>query len=106
MIRRHGPDAAGVDPVPPATVRVPAPAKVNLFLEVLGKRADGYHEIATLMLAIDLADELDFAPDESGELSLTCDDPALADGPGQPGAEGRSAASRRRRGAPPGPGST
>src|SRR3954466_13710588 len=81
MIRRHGPGAAGVAPVPPATVRVPAPAKVNLFLEVLGKRADGYHEIATLLLAIDLADELDFAPDESGGLSLTCDDPALSTGP-------------------------
>jgi 4-diphosphocytidyl-2-C-methyl-D-erythritol kinase len=81
MIRRHGPGAAGVALVPPATVRVPAPAKVNLFLEVLGKRADGYHEIATLLLAIDLADELDFAPDESGGLSLTCDDPALVTGP-------------------------
>jgi 4-diphosphocytidyl-2-C-methyl-D-erythritol kinase len=80
MIRRHGPGAAGASPVPPDTVRVLAPAKVNLFLEVLGKRADGYHEIATLMLAIDLADELDFAPDESGELSLTCDDPALPTG--------------------------
>jgi 4-diphosphocytidyl-2-C-methyl-D-erythritol kinase len=58
-----------------------APAKVNLFLEVLGKRADSYHEVATLMVAIDLADELDFAPDESGELSLTCDEPDLSTGP-------------------------
>ena len=81
MIRRHGPDAAGVDPVPAACVQILAPAKVNLFLEVPGKRADGYHEIATLMLAIDLADELDIAPDESGALSLTCDDPALTVGP-------------------------
>src|SRR6476469_7269340 len=81
MIRRHGPTAAGASPVPPETVRVSAPAKVNLFLEVLGKRADGYHEIATLMLAIDLEDELDVAPAESGELSLTCDDPALPTGP-------------------------
>jgi 4-diphosphocytidyl-2-C-methyl-D-erythritol kinase len=80
MIRRHGPGAAGASPVPPDTVRVLAPAKVNLFLEVLGRRADGYHEIATLMAAIDLADELDFAPDESGELSLACDDPALTAG--------------------------
>ena len=71
MIRRHGPAAAGVDPVPPDTVRVLAPAKVNLFLEVLGKRPDGYHEVATLMLALDLADELDVAPDETGGLSLT-----------------------------------
>jgi 4-diphosphocytidyl-2-C-methyl-D-erythritol kinase len=81
MIRRHGPIAAGVSPVPPETVRVLAPAKVNLFLEVLGRRADGYHEIATLLLAIDLADELDFAPAGSGELSLTCDDPTLSVGP-------------------------
>ena len=81
MIRRHGPAAAGVDPVPPATLRVLAPAKVNLFLEVLGTRPDGYHEVATLMVAVDLADELDFSPDESGGLSLTCDDPALTVGP-------------------------
>jgi 4-diphosphocytidyl-2-C-methyl-D-erythritol kinase len=80
MICRHGPVAAGA-PVPPDAVRVLAPAKVNLFLEVLGKRPDGYHEIATLMLAIDLADELDFAPADAGELSLTCDDPSLSTGP-------------------------
>jgi 4-diphosphocytidyl-2-C-methyl-D-erythritol kinase len=80
MIRRHGPVAAGDAPVPPDAVRVLAPAKVNLFLEVLGNRPDGYHEIATLMLAIDLADELDFTPDEPGELSLTCDAPALSVG--------------------------
>src|SRR5205807_6466183 len=80
MIRRHGPVAAGDAPVPPDAVRVLAPAKVNLFLEILGKRPDGYHEIATLMLAIDLADELDVAPSDSGELSLTSDDPALSVG--------------------------
>jgi 4-diphosphocytidyl-2-C-methyl-D-erythritol kinase len=79
MIHRHGPVAAG-DPVPPDTVRVLAPAKVNLFLEVLGKRPDGYHEIATLLVTIDLADEIDFAPADAGELSLTCDDPSLSAG--------------------------
>src|SRR4051812_13525221 len=35
-------------------VLVRAPAKVNLFLEVLAKRPDGYHEIATLMVAVSL----------------------------------------------------
>jgi 4-diphosphocytidyl-2-C-methyl-D-erythritol kinase len=35
-----------------------AAAKVNLTLEVLGRRADGYHEIATVMQTIDLADRL------------------------------------------------
>jgi len=62
-------------------VRVLAPAKVNLFLEVLGRRADGYHDIATLVLAVDLADELDFQSNGSGQLSLTCDDPGLPTGP-------------------------
>ena len=36
--------------------RVHTPAKINLFLEVLGRRADGYHEIETLMVAIDRTD--------------------------------------------------
>ena len=81
MIRRRGPADAGTPPAPPGAVRVEAPAKVNLFLEVLGRRADGYHEVATLMLAIDLADELEFAPAAPGELSLTCDDPGLPTGP-------------------------
>jgi 4-diphosphocytidyl-2-C-methyl-D-erythritol kinase len=81
MIGRHGPAAAGLDPVPPNTLRVLAPAKVNLFLEVLGKRPDGYHEIATLMMAIDLTDVLDLSPSEDGSLSLTCDEPDLSTGP-------------------------
>jgi 4-diphosphocytidyl-2-C-methyl-D-erythritol kinase len=49
---------------------VRAPAKVNLFLEILGKRPDGYHEIATLMVAIDLYDTLRFTGDPSGTISL------------------------------------
>ena len=38
-----------------ADVLVRAPAKVNLFLEVLRRRADGYHELATLMTAMESA---------------------------------------------------
>jgi 4-diphosphocytidyl-2-C-methyl-D-erythritol kinase len=38
----------------------PAPAKLNLFLHVTGRRPDGYHELQTLFQIIDLADELDF----------------------------------------------
>ncbi|HXD87016.1 MAG TPA: 4-(cytidine 5'-diphospho)-2-C-methyl-D-erythritol kinase [Urbifossiella sp.] len=38
-----------------------APAKLNLFLEILGKRPDGYHDLATLMVAVNLFDTLEFA---------------------------------------------
>lgn len=54
-----------------------APAKVNLYLEVLGKRADGYHEVETLMVAVDLFDTLTFEADPSGRITLDCDDPSL-----------------------------
>jgi 4-diphosphocytidyl-2-C-methyl-D-erythritol kinase len=39
---------------------LPAPAKLNLFLHVIGRRADGYHELQTVFQLIDLADWLDF----------------------------------------------
>jgi len=65
----------------PAELLLHTPAKVNLFLEVLGKRPDGYHELQSLMLAVDLEDSLEFSRDDTGELSLTCDVPALSCGP-------------------------
>lgn len=58
-----------------------APAKVNLFLEVLAKRADGYHEVATLMTAVSLYDTLEFKEEASGEVQLRCDHPNLSTGP-------------------------
>ena len=51
---------------------VHAYAKINLTLEVLGKRADGYHDIASVLQTIDLADVLSFEP--SDELKFTCRD--------------------------------
>ena len=56
-----------------------APAKLNLYLRVLGKRPDGYHEIETLFERIDLADELTIEahPDQ---LLLTCTDSTLSCG--------------------------
>jgi 4-diphosphocytidyl-2-C-methyl-D-erythritol kinase len=50
-------------------------AKVNLALEVLGKREDGYHEIATVLQAVDLFDRLKV--EVADTLSLRTDDPAL-----------------------------
>jgi 4-diphosphocytidyl-2-C-methyl-D-erythritol kinase len=49
-------------------LQVTCPAKVNLSLEVLGRRPDGYHELRTVFLAVDLADTLVLRP--SAELSL------------------------------------
>lgn len=44
----------------------PAPAKVNLFLHVTGRRADGYHELQTAFQLLDLCDELDFELRDDG----------------------------------------
>jgi 4-diphosphocytidyl-2-C-methyl-D-erythritol kinase len=48
-----------------------APAKINLFLRVLGKRADGYHDIFSLMQKISLYDEFTFMPRSEG-ITLKC----------------------------------
>ena len=64
-----------------SVVRVGAPAKVNLFLEVLARRSDGYHELATLMLAVSLYDTLEFTEEPPGATALHCDHPSLSTGP-------------------------
>ncbi len=62
-------------------VRVWTPAKVNLFLEVQGRRTDGYHELATLMVTVGLFDSLEFRERPSGQVRLECDHPGLSTGP-------------------------
>ena len=59
-------------------IRVRAPAKLNLYLRVLGKRPDGYHELETIFERIDLADELTFEPADT--ITLTCTDSTLSCG--------------------------
>jgi len=49
-----------------------APAKVNLFLEVLGKRPDGYHEVRTVVQAVDLCDVLRFRVRDDGRVRVHC----------------------------------
>lgn len=63
------------------TVVMWAPAKVNLYLEILAKRADGYHEIETLMAAVSLYDTLAFKEESSGDILLCSDHPDLSTGP-------------------------
>ena len=48
-----------------------APAKLNLVLEVLGKRKDGYHEIKSIMQTVNLFDVLSFEKDDDIKLSCT-----------------------------------
>ncbi|MDG9882866.1 4-(cytidine 5'-diphospho)-2-C-methyl-D-erythritol kinase [Pseudomonas putida CSV86] len=52
---------------------LPAPAKLNLMLHILGRRADGYHELQTLFQFLDHGDELDFAVREDGQIRLHTD---------------------------------
>lgn len=54
-----------------------APAKINVFLEILGKRPDGYHELETVMLRTDFSDRLRFEHSDRAEVELTCTDPSL-----------------------------
>jgi 4-diphosphocytidyl-2-C-methyl-D-erythritol kinase len=48
----------------------PAPAKLNLFLHVVGRRADGYHLLQTLFRFIGHGDQLTFSPRDDGEVTL------------------------------------
>lgn len=54
-------------------ISLKAPAKINLFLEILGKRNDGYHEIETVMQEIDLVDNLQFEETQE-DVKLKCND--------------------------------
>jgi len=61
---------------------VQAPAKLNLFFEVLGRRDDGYHEVETLVYPIDLYDTLYFREGRSGQIELQCERVSGVWGPG------------------------
>jgi len=55
-----------------AELLVSAPAKINLHLEVLGLRPDGFHELAMVMQTLDLADQLSLRPTADGSIQLRC----------------------------------
>jgi len=56
---------------------VHAPAKLNLFLEILSKRPDGFHELETLMVSVGLYDTLIFAEEDSNRVCLRVFDAGL-----------------------------
>ena len=57
-------------------VSLPSPAKVNLFLAVTGRRADGFHDLVSVAALLDFSDELEVAPAAAG-FTLECDDAAV-----------------------------
>jgi len=68
--------------VPDKTLTLPAFAKINLNLRVLGTRPDGYHEIDTVLQTISLHDTITVTATESPEIVFSCDDPSLPTGSG------------------------
>ena len=69
-------------------MKIRAPAKINLNLRIVGKRADGYHRLDTLMLPVTLFDELEISKRRANSarltgpqlLRVTCDNPEVPDG--------------------------
>ncbi|HEA67606.1 MAG TPA: 4-(cytidine 5'-diphospho)-2-C-methyl-D-erythritol kinase [Desulfobacterales bacterium] len=57
-------------------MRLLAPAKINLFLQVTGKRPDGYHDLVTIMSCIGLYDTITLSFD-TREIRVICDDPGI-----------------------------
>jgi len=64
--------------MPANSFTLPSFAKVNLFLRVLGKRTDGFHEICTIFQTVSLCDYLTF--DKDKKITLTCDDEDIPTG--------------------------
>ncbi len=55
-----------------------APAKLNLFLHVVGRRADGYHQLQSVFTLIDFGDTLEFSPRTDGQVRRTNNVPGVA----------------------------
>lgn len=57
---------------------LPAPAKLNLFLHILGRRSDGYHQLQTVFQLLDAGDNLHFRVRHDGRICFRCTDTTLA----------------------------
>ncbi|MCD8026821.1 MAG: hypothetical protein LUF33_07880 [Clostridiales bacterium] len=58
-------------------IKILAPAKINLSLDVVGKRSDEYHNISTVMQTIDLYDTVTLTDNDSGKITVTCNYPGV-----------------------------
>jgi 4-diphosphocytidyl-2-C-methyl-D-erythritol kinase len=54
-----------------------APAKINLYLEIIGSRPDGYHELAMILQSIDLSDQIDIHAASTENIRVYCDHPQV-----------------------------
>ena len=63
-------------------LKLQAPAKVNYRLDVLGKRADGYHDLRMVMQRVDLCDEIEIALTDLPGIRVVCGSKGVPDGPG------------------------
>ncbi len=60
------------------SITLPAPAKLNRFLHLVGQRADGYHELQTIFQFVDLCDELHFTLRKDSKITLNCNDHSIS----------------------------
>ena len=63
------------------SIRLQSPAKLNLILEVITKRPDGYHNLKTLFERIDLSDTISLTANRSGSIRIFCQHPQVPKGP-------------------------
>lgn len=54
-----------------------APAKINLYLEIIGDRADGFHELAMVLQSISLSDRITITPIGIDAITIRCNDPTI-----------------------------
>ncbi len=54
-----------------------APAKINLYLEIIGDRQGGFHELVMILQSIELADYIDLKPSDTQDITLRCNHPQV-----------------------------
>jgi len=54
-----------------------APAKINLYLEIIGDRPDGFHELVMIMQSVELADRIDIQPSDTQNIYIYCEHPQV-----------------------------